>query len=205
MLWSSPQLSSTIWLSVVNRSEVAPERDKAAALRAEISGQTGWHNFAPAIGHGWTKRMLSLAYNGSSCVTPTSRRRIEHSFACSWAYAQLSVYGVSPTGDRKRKSCASSVWDSSPTRRARLRRVFILGWHIGLLITERLSKLRITLLFGKTFGAFTDLLQHPFKLLQFFWREVLECTFDECPVPAGRNHEALCLIGDVRKRRILDV
>jgi hypothetical protein len=47
-----------------------------------------------------------------------------------------------------------------------------------------LSKLRVTLLSGKTFGTFTDLLRHPFKLLQLFRRDVLERTFDECGVPA---------------------
>jgi hypothetical protein len=33
---------------------------------------------------------------------------------------------------------------------------------------SHLSKLRMTLLFSKIFGTFTDLLQHPFKLLQLF-------------------------------------
>jgi len=47
----------------------------------------------------------------------------------------------------------------------------------------------MTLLFGKTFGTFTDLLQHPFNLLQFFRRDVLERTFDECRVPAKERDE----------------
>jgi hypothetical protein len=42
---------------------------------------------------------------------------------------------------------------------------------------------------GKTFGAFTDLLKYSFKLLQLFWRDVLERTFDECPVAAEEREE----------------
>ena len=49
------------------------------------------------------------------------------------------------------------------------------------------ASLRLTLwcrFFGETFGAFTDLLKYSFKLLQLFWRDVVERTFDECRVPA---------------------
>src|SRR5580698_9767401 len=48
----------------------------------------------------------------------------------------------------------------------------------------QLRSRRTALLFGKTVGAFTDLLQGPFKLLQFHWRDVLEGASDECGVPA---------------------
>ncbi len=36
------------------------------------------------------------------------------------------------------------------------------------------SKLRAGFLLGKTLSAFTNLLKHPFQLLQFFWRDVME-------------------------------
>jgi hypothetical protein len=42
----------------------------------------------------------------------------------------------------------------------------------------------MTHLFGKTGGAFADLLKYQLKLLQFFWRDILERTSDECGVPA---------------------
>src|ERR1700722_7545697 len=44
-------------------------------------------------------------------------------------------------------------------------------------------------LFGKTFGTSTDLLQPAFKLLQLFWRDVLERFFDECRVPAKEREK----------------
>ncbi len=43
--------------------------------------------------------------------------------------------------------------------------------------------------FGKTFGTFTDLFQHAFKLLQFFWRDVLERAFDKRRMPAEEREE----------------
>src|SRR5271156_2312035 len=49
--------------------------------------------------------------------------------------------------------------------------------------------LRIAFHFSKTVGTLTDLLQHPFKLLQLLWREVLERTLDECAVPAKNRDE----------------
>src|SRR5690242_9941612 len=44
---------------------------------------------------------------------------------------------------------------------------------------------------GKTFGTFTDLLQHAFKLSQFFWRDVLERAFDKRRMPAEEREEHL--------------
>ena len=42
----------------------------------------------------------------------------------------------------------------------------------------------MTFLFGKIFRTFTDLLKHHFKLLQLFWGDILERTFDGRRVPA---------------------
>ena len=58
-------------------------------------------------------------------------------------------------------------------------------------VQSRLSKLRITLRFGETPGAFTDLLHDRFKSLQLFRRNVLKHPFDECRVPAKERNKHL--------------
>jgi len=49
--------------------------------------------------------------------------------------------------------------------------------------------LRMALLFSKTFGTFTDLLKHHFKLLQLFCGDILEGTFNENGVSAKEGEE----------------
>jgi len=49
--------------------------------------------------------------------------------------------------------------------------------------------LGMALLFSKTFGTFTDLLKHHFKLLQFFCGDILEGTFNENGVSAKEGEE----------------
>jgi hypothetical protein len=49
----------------------------------------------------------------------------------------------------------------------------------------------MTLLFGKIFRTFTDLLKHHFKLLQLFWGDILERRFDGRRVPAKERDEHL--------------
>ena len=49
----------------------------------------------------------------------------------------------------------------------------------------------MALLFGKIFRTFTDLLEHQFKPLEFFQRDILEGTFDECCVSAKERDEHL--------------
>jgi hypothetical protein len=49
----------------------------------------------------------------------------------------------------------------------------------------------MTFLFGKIFRTFTDLLKHHFKLLQLFWGDILERTFDGRRVPAKERDEHL--------------
>lgn len=49
----------------------------------------------------------------------------------------------------------------------------------------------MTLLFGKTFCTFTDLLKYQFNLLQFFGRDIMEGTFDERNVPTKKRDKHL--------------
>src|SRR5580692_6189890 len=78
-------------------------------------------------------------------------------------------------------------WPNRGNTRKRLE--MVVGQSVGL--SPDLSRLRTTFLFGETFCTFTDLLKYQFKLLQFFWRDILEGTFDDCRVPAKERDKHL--------------
>src|ERR1700720_4419691 len=67
-----------------------------------------------------------------------------------------------------------------------------LAWRDRQMLAHGSDSLRLKYgagFFGKTFGTFTDLLQHAFKLLQFFWRDALKRAFDKRRVPAKEREE----------------
>src|SRR5689334_25329784 len=67
-----------------------------------------------------------------------------------------------------------------------------LAWRDRQVLARESASLRLKYgagFFGKTFGTFTNLLQHAFKLLQFFWRDVLERAFDKRRMPAEEREE----------------
>src|ERR1700756_4324476 len=65
-------------------------------------------------------------------------------------------------------------------------------WRDRQVLAHESASLRLkygAVFFGKALGPFTDLLQHAFKLLQFFWRDALKRAFDKRRMPAEEREE----------------